>query len=391
MSYASTKVSPTFPAMQFPVIGGGVMGLATIVLAAAWVGGIRQALLAVIGFAAGIALYHASFGFTAAWRRMINEGRSVGIRAQIIMLAVAIAVFFPLLGQGEFAGQALGGFVNPVGIALLLGAFLFGIGMQLGGGCGSGTLFTVGGGSSRMVVTLVAFIVGSVIATADPGGWMAWPEIGRYSLVESLGPWIALIVAAAILAFVYGLLGYRESKQHGAIAPLWTGWNGNLLRGPWPLVLGAVALAVINIATLIVAGQPWGITSAFALWGAKLLHAFGMDVSGWRYWQGDPALGRSVFADVTSVMNFGLMLGALTAAGVAGKFRPQSHIPFLSLLAAVLGGLLMGVGARMATGCNIGAFFSGTVSGSLHGIVWLALAIPGNWIGVHLRRHFRLD
>jgi uncharacterized membrane protein YedE/YeeE len=30
---------------------------------------------------------------------------------------------------------------------MVFGAFLFGIGMQLAGGCASGTLFTVGGGA----------------------------------------------------------------------------------------------------------------------------------------------------------------------------------------------------------------------------------------------------
>ena len=43
------------------------------------------------------------------------------------------------------------------------------------------------------------------------------------------------------------------------------------------------------------------------------------------------------------------------------------QIPPLSLAAAVIGGLLLGYGARLAFGCNIGAFFSGVVSGSLHG------------------------
>lgn len=46
-----------------------------------------------------------------------------------------------------------------------MGAFLFGLGMQLGGGCGSGTLFTVGAGNIRMTLTLVFFVAGSVLGT----------------------------------------------------------------------------------------------------------------------------------------------------------------------------------------------------------------------------------
>ena len=66
------------------------------------------------------------------------------------------------------------------------------------------------------------------------------------------------------------------------------------------------------------------------------------------------------------------------------------RIPPLSLAAAVVGRLLLGYGARLAFGCNIGAFFSGVVSGSLHGWRWLGCALVGNWAGVKLRPYFAL-
>jgi uncharacterized protein len=379
------------PTRQSVVVSVGLGGLILLAGLASHVAGIRQALLALIGFLAGIALYHASFGFTSAWRRMLNEGRSLGIRAQIIMLGLAITAFFPLLGQGVFWGQTLTGFVNPVGAALVLGAFLFGIGMQLGGGCGSGTLFTVGGGSTRMVATLIAFVAGSTVATADPLGWTTWPSIGSHSLVESAGWPSALAVAIVLLAAVFLVLLRAEQRRYGDAQRLFSAWRGDILHGPWPLLAGALALAAINIATLLVAGRPWGITAAFALWGAKLLALTGIDVASWPYWQGDAALHAPVVADATSVMNFGIMLGALTAAGLAGKFAPVRRIALASISAAIIGGFVMGVGARLATGCNIGAFFSGTASGSLHGVVWLMLAIPGNAVGVKLRPFFKLD
>jgi hypothetical protein len=57
----------------------------------------------------------------------------------------------------------------------------------------------------------------------------------------------------------------------------------------------------------------------------------------------------------------------------------------------VLGGLLLGYGARIAYGCNIGAFISGVASGSLHGWLWIAAALPGTWLGIHLRRRFGME
>jgi hypothetical protein len=58
---------------------------------------------------------------------------------------------------------------------------------------------------------------------------------------------------------------------------------------------------------------------------------------------------------------------------------------------SVLGGLMLGFGAIIATGCNISAFFSGVASGSAHGWLWIAAALPGNWLGVKLRPLFGLD
>jgi hypothetical protein len=68
-------------------------------------------------------------------------------------------------------------------------------------------------------------------------------------------------------------------------------------------------------------------------------------------------LQESVFADITSVMDFGIIFGALLASGLAGKFHPGWKVPPRSLVAAVVGGLLLGYGARLAYGCNIGALF----------------------------------
>jgi uncharacterized protein len=101
-------------------------------------------------------------------------------------------------------------------------------------------------------------------------------------------------------------------------------------------------------------------------------------------------LHQSVFTDVTSVMNFGIILGALMAAGLAGKFSPTWSAPLRSLIAAVIGGLLLGYGARLAYGCNIGAYFSGISSASLHGWIWLVAAFLGSIIGTRLRPLFGL-
>ena len=114
----------------------------------------------------------------------------------------------------------------------------------------------------------------------------------------------------------------------------------------------------------------------------------------WPYWSSPgqlAALGGSVFGDVTAVMDFGIVLGALLAALLAGRFAPVWQIPGRSLVAAVIGGVLLGYGARVAYGCNIGAYFSGIASGSLHGWLWLPSAFVGNVLGTYLRPTFGLS
>ena len=89
-------------------------------------------------------------------------------------------------------------------------------------------------------------------------------------------------------------------------------------------------------------------------------------------------------------MNFGIILGALLASLLAGRFAPAWKVPARSLVAAVVGGLLLGYGARVAFGCNIGAYFSGIASGSLHGWIWLPSAFAGSVLGTWMRPMFGL-
>src|SRR5499427_6460826 len=113
-------------------------GAGALTIAFSW----RQGALFVLGGGLGLVLYHALFGFTSAWRVFIADGRGAGLRAQMLMLAVAVVLFFPALAHGTLLGQPVHGEYGAVGMSVLVGAFLFGLGMQLGGGCASGTLYT---------------------------------------------------------------------------------------------------------------------------------------------------------------------------------------------------------------------------------------------------------
>lgn len=399
MSLASSAAAPSIEAVDPRPLPVGPILAAVAIAAAAWALngslGWRMSALFLVGTAAGVVLYHAAFGFTSAWRVLIADGRGEGVRAQMLLLALTSAVFFPLLAQGQAFGTTLNGSVQPVGWPVVIGAFVFGIGMQLGGGCASGTLFSVGGGSTRMLVTLAAFIAGSVIATAHSAFWATLPSFPATSLVRVYGPVPALAISLAAFGAIFVGTVVVERRRFGQLMPADLPSRGaRWLRGPWPLTAGAIGLMLVNVATLLIAGRPWGITSAFALWGAKIARGLGVPVETWPYWSTPAqlaALDGSVFRDVTSVMDGGIVIGAMLAALLAARFRPQWSVPLRSLVAAILGGLLLGYGARVAYGCNIGAYFSGIASGSLHGWLWLPSAFAGNVIGTYLRPTFGLS
>ncbi|MBM4441804.1 MAG: YeeE/YedE family protein, partial [Candidatus Rokubacteria bacterium] len=163
------------------------------------------------------------------------------------------------------------------------------------------------------------------------------------------------------------------------------GWR-RALHGPWPLAAGALALALLNATVLVLAGHPWGITWGVMLAGAKLAHALGLPLPGFP----EEPLEAPLLSDTVATMDLGIVLGALLAAGLAGRFQVGRLAPRRALV-ALGGGLLLGYGARLAFGCNIGAYFSGIASTSVHGWVWLAGALLGTPLGVFLRRRAGLE
>ena len=355
--------------------------------------------LFVVGAALGMALYHGAFGFTAGWRNLVVKKRGAGMRAQLLLFGVTSLIMVPMLHSGQ---EGMVGAVAPVGLSLVVGSFLFGIGMQLGGGCGSGTLFTVGAGNIRMVVTLVFFITGAVLGSIHLPWWLGQSGFDPVSLVSTFGVSGAILVQLVALGLIACWVNRIERKAHDSIKRdelLWKsqdhGVLKTLLSGHWPFTWAILILAAGNLLTLAISGAPWSITFAFNVWGAKALEMVGVQMSQFEFWQWDypaMALKDSVLTNIPSVMNFGLLLGAMLAAGLASSFNESSGTKpkGRQLLASVVGGLLLGYGARLGFGCNVGALFSGIASASLHAWVWFASAFVGSWIGIQLRPWFRL-
>src|SRR2546426_10619074 len=163
----------------------GLLAVGALWLAARY-GPRHGALLLLVGAALGLTLHHAVFGFTAAYRALVTVGDGRGVRAQLLMLAVATVLFAPVLAAGEIFGASVAGAVAPAGVSVLVGAFVFGVGMQIAGGCGAGVLYHPRAGVTPMLATLVGFVAGAVLATLPLPFLLATPSLGDVSLPQSL-------------------------------------------------------------------------------------------------------------------------------------------------------------------------------------------------------------
>jgi uncharacterized membrane protein YedE/YeeE len=334
---------------------------------------IRQAVLMLVGVGMGAALAGARFGFTTGWRQLIEQRNPQGVTGQVLLLALASLAALPLLGQFSELHAALG----PPSVSLLVGAFVFGLTMQIADGCGSGTLYKAGLGVPLNMGILPLFALGSFLGSVHLDSWLSLGQMAPVSLSAEYGTGGALALTLALLAAV--LVAVR----------LWVGAGQSWFDKRW--IWGAVALAVLATLNLLLAGQPWGVVYGFGLWAAKVSVALGaFDPTSNAFWgQAGNAqrLTQTVFMDVTTITNIGILGGALwvSAKSPAGS-KPLTTQQWVIGLVA---GFVMGYSSRLAFGCNIGAMLSGISTGSLHGWIWVPLAFAGTLIGVRVRRHYQ--
>lgn len=154
------------------------------------------------------------------------------------------------------------------------------------------------------------------------------------------------------------------------------------LEKPWSYVTGGIILALLNFLLLIITGRPWKITSGFLYWGAGILEFFNFNPRAWYYFSvyGNEA-PVSFFLNRYTVINLGVILGAVIAALMSTEFKFKPIKSNKQLAFGLLGGILMGFGSRLSFGCNIGSFFSAIPAFSLHGWIYAVFMFVGAYIG----------
>jgi hypothetical protein len=346
--------------------------LAAFFVVLVWNVSVRQAVLFLVGVGMGATLAGTRFGFTTGWRALVENRDPGGALGQLLLLALAAGLAIPLLAAYPELHAALG----PPSVSLLVGAFLFGLTMQIADGCGSGTLYKAGLGVPLNMGLLPLFAFGSFLGSVHLDTWLNLGQIAPVGLVAQWG------AGGALAATLCGLAGL-------AVAVLW--WTGRTVpRMERRWLLGAVLLAALATLNLLIAGQPWGVVYGFGLWAAKLAAATGFfDPASSAFWSqagNATRLTQSVLMDVTSITNIGILGGALWISART----PDTGKPLTSKqwLIGLLAGFVMGYSSRLAFGCNVGAMLSGISTGSLHGWIWLPVAFAGSLIGMRLRRRF---
>ena len=118
-----------------------------------------RGLFLVFGAAFGFIFQRSRFCLVRAFREpfMTGDGehtRAAALAIVVSMLGFAILKFTDLKDKGEWVFPA-------AGAGALLGGLIFGIGMVLAGGCGSGSIWRVGEGQMKLLAAVITFSLGA--------------------------------------------------------------------------------------------------------------------------------------------------------------------------------------------------------------------------------------
>jgi uncharacterized membrane protein YedE/YeeE len=349
-----------------------------------------------LGLAAGYVMHRSDFCMAGMFRDLFLFRRTRMLR----MLVLAVVASMALLESARLLGLVTPypfPLLGPPSLASLIGGLVFGAGMVLAGGCVVGTLYKLGTGSLLALLALVGLIAGSALYAEIHPWWSALATAttlfpGKVTVPEILG-WSPTLLLAAV-ALAGGLLLLRWYRQDG--------WRQKAAAEgylqPWK---AALALALIGLLSYLLIGMPLGVTTSYAKLGATLEAVLVPGhVDGLTYFkaqpldyrppigelpvQGGPGPGLDGIAAIQLPLILGIVLGAAASAVLLREFRVYLRVPLRQCLSALVGGLLMGLAARMAPACNLWHLLGGLPILAAQSILFVLGLLPGAWIGTRL-------
>ena len=178
----------------------------------------KLALFWFTGMAFGYILQKARFCFTASMRDPMLTGSTTVTRSVLIAFALTSIGFWAIKYGASQQGLPIPGmsYVVPVSFATVIGAFMFGIGMVIAGGCASGTLMRVGEGFTMQILSLFFFVVGSLWGAHDFGWWkLNVISNGKAIFMPDVFGWAgALVVQMLIIACLFIAARKWENRKN---------------------------------------------------------------------------------------------------------------------------------------------------------------------------------
>jgi uncharacterized membrane protein YedE/YeeE len=192
--------------------------LALILCIGLWTNQYKYAICWIVGIGIGIVLRYSRFCFAAAFRDPFLIGNTKLIRAVLEAMMIS-TIGFAVIQYKYIEGNIIDytlipGEVSSVGIHVMIGAFIFGIGMVIAGGCSSGVLMRIGEGHALQWIVLLGFLIGTVLGAKDYSFWYDYVIHNAKTIYfpEYLDLKIVVLGQITVLISLYGLAVWYENR-----------------------------------------------------------------------------------------------------------------------------------------------------------------------------------
>ncbi|MBU0485228.1 MAG: YeeE/YedE family protein [Proteobacteria bacterium] len=145
----------------------------------------------------------------------------------------------------------------------------------------------------------------------------------------------------------------------------------NLCQDEWNAYTVGMIVAFLSL-LMLAWSRPWGATGAVRNWGEWIIYGLGLNPLNMFE---DGEAPQHFMKNVGSIIGVGFVGGAFLSACLGNNFAFRIP-PFLEMAKAIVAGILMGIGAALAGGCNVGGFYNAIGNLSAHGFaMWLGLVL----------------
>ncbi len=336
-----------------------------------------------VGVAFGFVLQRGRYCMNSAFRDMIFMNDYTLFRSYLLALVIAIVGANLLEDLGFLGDDGLRRQSFNV-VANIVGGYLFGLGIVLAGGCGSGIIYRIGEGYVSAIVATLGFAA-SLVATIH--GPLKPVMQSLKSIKITLGEGDDIITAPAL----WDLLGGVHMKWVviGVISLICiiVVLKGNpFAKGPkkgysWSVtgVLLGLVLILAIWASYFWGGQTRGLSAAGPTAEAFLALTMGNSMAKF-----DPMFDFwGIFKGSWSALYIiGIPIGVYMSAKGLKEFKLQIP-PADEVVRVLFGSIIMGFGAAVAGGCTVGHALTGIAGLSISSIVATIFMVLGNWTMVY--------